>query len=203
MELHEALAQITAIRRQMAEGQVFRGYRALSTAFTGLVAFAAAAAQTLWVADPASTPNHYVLLWVAAAAASVVGVGTEMALRSLRSASPLQRQVTWLAVDQFIPSVVAGGLVTYVLTSFAPQSLWMLPGLWAVLFGLGVFASRRFMPASIFLPAAFYLLAGAVCLALPPRAALSPWTMGLTFGVGQLFTAAILYCTLERHHGRQ
>ncbi len=30
--------------------------------------------------------------------------------------------------------------------------------------------------------------------------ALSPWAMGLPFGVGQLAAAAVLYRTLERNH---
>src|SRR5688572_12868767 len=104
MELHEALAQISAIREQMARGEVFRGYRAATTAFTGVVAFAAAGAQALWLPDPAAdgaAPVAYVLLWVAAAAVSVAVVGAEMTARCIRSSSRLQRQITWLAVDQF------------------------------------------------------------------------------------------------------
>ena len=79
----------------------------------------------------------------------------------------------------------------------------MLPGLWAVLFSLGLFASRRFLPRGVFLIAGYYLLAGLFCLTLDPRAqALSPWTMGITFGAGQTLTALFLYWTLERGHGR-
>jgi hypothetical protein len=29
---------------------------------------------------------------------------------------------------------------------------------------------------------------------------LSPWAMGVPFGVGQLLAAAVLYWTLERNH---
>ena len=38
MELREALTQIAEIRQQMARGEVFRGYRAATTAFSGVVA---------------------------------------------------------------------------------------------------------------------------------------------------------------------
>jgi hypothetical protein len=31
----------------------------------------------------------------------------------------------------------------------------------------------------------------------------SPWAMALTFGVGQLLAAAVLYWNLERNHGRR
>jgi hypothetical protein len=75
--------------------------------------------------------------------------------------------------------------------------------MWAVLFSLGLFASRRFLTSGVFLIAGYYLLAGLVCLTLdPPAKALSPWTMGLMFGAGQALTAVFLYWTLERGHGR-
>jgi hypothetical protein len=96
---------------------------------------------------------------------------------------------------------VAGGLVTWAVADFAAEAVWMLPGLWAVLLGLGMFASRRFLPRGIAMPAGYYLLAGLYCLTLRD-AALSPWTMGTVFGAGQLLTAGVLYWSLERH-GRE
>ena len=54
--------------------------------------------------------------------------------------------MTMLAVDQFVPCLVAGALVTYAIGKFAGDIVWIMPGLWAVLFSLGVFASRRFLP---------------------------------------------------------
>src|SRR5437773_2740370 len=52
--------------------------------------------------------------------------------------------------------------------------------------------------------AAFYLLAGLVCLALAQgEHAFSPWAMGAVFGPGQLIGAAVLYWNLERQHEPQ
>ena len=45
MELREALTQITEIRLQMARTEVFRGYRAMPAAFSGVVALAAGLIQ--------------------------------------------------------------------------------------------------------------------------------------------------------------
>ena len=203
MHLDEALAQISEIRQQMARSQVFRGYRSATTGFTAVVAGVAAAAQAAWVTDPLLQLDRYLAVWCTAAVVSVAVVGLEMAVRSRRSGSPLQRQITWVVVDQFAPSLAAGGLLTYVIAQFARPAGWMLPGLWAILFSLGLFASRRFMPRGVFLIGGYYLLAGLVCLTLDPATrALSPWTMGVMFGAGQLMTAVFLYWTLERGHGR-
>ena len=204
MQLDEALAQISAIRQQMAQAQVFRGYRSATTAFTALVAVLAAAAQAHWVPDPARQLDAYLAVWCAAAVASIIVVGVEMVVRSRRSDSSLQRQITLVVVDQFAPSLAAGALLTYVVAEFARGAAWMLPGLWAILFSLGLFASRRFLPRGVFLLGGYYLLAGLACLTLEPATrALSPWTMGTMFGVGQLLTAGFLYWTLERGHGRR
>jgi hypothetical protein len=78
----------------------------------------------------------------------------------------------------------------------------MLPGLWAMLFSMGIFASRRLLPRGMELIGGFYLLAGLLCLALTPESSPPwPWTMALTFGTGQLLAAILLYVRLERGHG--
>jgi len=77
-------------------------------------------------------------------------------------------------------------------------------GLWAMLFSLGIFASFRLLPRATFWVAVYYLMASAFCLAWGQGEwAYSPWAMGLTFGVGQLLAAAVLYWTLERQHGEE
>ncbi len=200
MELRDALTQISEIRRQMARTEVFRGYRAVPVAFSGLLALAAAALQGAWIANPPEEMAAYLALWVGAAVVSAIGAGTEMALRARQSLSPWRREITWLAMEQFLPCLVAGGLLTFVLVEFATESLWMLPGLWQILFSLGVFASCRLLPRATFVVAVFYLASGLSCLALARGpAALSPWAMGLPFGFGQLLAAVVLYRTLERH----
>jgi hypothetical protein len=67
----------------------------------------------------------------------------------------------------------------------------MLPGLWQVLFSMGVFASCRFLPRQMFAVGVWYLAAGVTCLALG-SGAFSPWAMGLPFGFGQLMVATVL-----------
>jgi hypothetical protein len=78
----------------------------------------------------------------------------------------------------------------------------MLPGLWAICFSLGVFASCRLLPRPVFWVGVHYLVSGTIVLAIGNGTyALSPWLMAGTFGVGQLLAAGILYYSLERKEG--
>ncbi len=98
-----------------------------------------------------------------------------------------------MAVEQFLPAMLAGTLITVVLVHYAPTTVWMLPGLWQVLFALGIFSSCRFLPRTIVATGAWYLLTGLACLSLGDERALSPWAMGIPYVVGQMTVAAILY----------
>ena len=200
MELREALAQISEIRAQMARTETFRGYRAVPVAVSGLLALTAAAFQAIWIPDPAAALGAYLALWIGTAVVSAAAAGSEMIARARRSTSRWSRDITWLAIEQFVPCLVAGGLLTFVVVRFSPDSVWMLPGLWQVFFSLGVFASCRLLPRATFGVGVFYLAAGLATLALAQGdAALSPWAMGLPFGAGQLLAAFVLYRTLECH----
>ena len=96
-----------------------------------------------------------------------------------------------MAVEQFLPSAITGFFLTIVLVRFVPTAQWMLPGLWQIIFSLGVFSSCRFLPRPMLAAGAWYLLTGLTCLALDGNRALSPWAMGIPFGAGQLLVARI------------
>jgi len=202
MDLREALTQISEIRQQVARTETFRGYRAAPVAFSGVVAWTAAFCQHQWMPAPASDLLSYLALWVGAALLSMVVTGLFMWLHCWQSRLTVTRSNTALAVGQFLPCIVAGGLLLFVLFYHAPQTLWMLPGLWSILFSLGIFASWRLLPKATFWIAVHYLIAGILCLMFAQgEHAFSPWAMALPFGVGQLLAAATLYWTLERPHG--
>jgi hypothetical protein len=193
-ELDRALADITAIRSQLARGSEFRGYGPMTVAATGFMAVAAAAIQALWLPNPAADLLGYVVIWVATAAVSIVLIGIEMVARSRRIHSGLADAMIHAATEQFTPAGVAGALLTFVLFRFAPQSLWMLPGLWQIIFSLGIFASCRSLPRPMFVAGVWYLAAGLAGLAFANGAhAYSPWAMAVPFGIGQLLIAAVLY----------
>jgi hypothetical protein len=94
----------------------------------------------------------------------------------------------------FLPAAGAGACLALVVARFAPDEVWMLPGLWQVLVGLGLFASSRILPRAVQGVGAWYLLAGLAVLAVSAETrALSPWTMGLPFLLGQAWLAGIIH----------
>lgn len=195
-DLEKALADISEIRTQMARRTEFRGYGPATLAATGGLALLAALGQALWLPRPQAQVGLYIALWGATAVISVTLIGLDMVLRSRRIHSGLAQEMIWEAVEQFLPAGVAGGLLTLVLLQYSPDDLWMLPGLWQIVFSLGVFACCRFLPRAIFAVGIWYLIAGLACLVFAQGAhALSPWAMGVPYGLGQLLVAAIL----QRH----
>lgn len=202
MELHDALTQISDIRRQMARAQVFRGYRAATAAFSGVMALLAASVQQDWAPDPFEDVVPYLSIWGLAAFGSLFVVGVEIATRHMRSGSMLQRELSLATIECLTPCLVAGALLTLALAAYARSGMWLLPGLWSILFSLGLFACRRVMPVGILIPAGYYLLAGLLSITLAQgKDAFSPWAMVWTFGVGQFVTAGVLFCSQERRHG--
>ena len=183
----------------MARSEVFRGYRSITVGFSGIAGLSAAAIQRHWVASPEVQLGRYLSLWLGIAAASLIVAGAEIHWRARRTGSGLARGHTLLAVEQFLPCVVVGALLTLCIYRSAPHVSWMLPGLWSLVFGLGIFASYRLLPRPVFWVGSYYILCGCGCLVWGRGDnVLSPWQMGISFGGGQLLSAAVLYWTLER-----
>lgn len=192
-DLDKALADIFAIRSHIAAGTAFRGYGPATVAVTGGLALVTAILQHLWLDHPTDQPLIFFGTWAATGFVSAILIGIEMRARSRRHHLGLADTLIYQAVEQFLPAGVAGALLAVMLGKFAPETLWMLPGLWQLLVSLGVFASVRSLPRSVALGGAWYFMAGFTTLLLASQThTLSPWTMGVPFVVGQLLMAAIL-----------
>jgi len=198
-ELQQALSEIHSIRNQVARGTEFRGYGPASIASSGILAFLVAAVQVRWTAKHA-IPDIvlWVAIWAGTAAVAVLLTSVETFARARRVHTGFAREMIQSAAEQFLPAVMVGFLLTVVMMRFAGRDCWMLPGLWEVIFSLGVFASCRFLPRQMFGVGVWYLAAGLYCLAVGSSArALSPWMMGIPFGVGQLLVAGVLQFGFE------
>jgi hypothetical protein len=201
MELREALDQIDEIRQQMARTELFRGYRSLTVGFSGALALAAAAVQPSLI-GPENQLRDFLVLWLLVASASLLTAGVQLWRRVRLANSRLARQATLLAAEQFLPSIFVGAVVTLCVYRYAADAAWMLPGLWSLIYSLGIFASYRLLPRQVAWVGFYYVVAGAVCLIWGQGAgAFAPWLMALSFGGGQVLGAAVLYWTLEREDG--
>jgi len=191
-DLNEALAEIRQIRSQVARDTQFRGYGPASITASGVLALLVAAGQAHWMRNRANF-SAFAAVWIATALLSLAMVGVQTAVRARRVHSGLALEMIKSAVEQFLPALTVGLLLTTVVARAAPREVWMLPGLWQLLFSLGVFASCRFLPRQTFVIGVWYLVTGLATLVLQSGTrALLPWTMGIPFGVGQLLVAAIL-----------
>ena len=197
MDLPRALGQLADIHQQIAKGEVYRGYRSLPVAASGLMGLAAAWAQT--PALGASDPVGFVVYWtVIAACAGFVGA-SEIIYNYVVHDDRAARRQTKQVVGQFLPSMLAGAIITASFVHLSAALMPVLPGLWAICFGIGIFASRPYLPRASGWVALFYYAAGVALLwnARGPEP-LRAWWVGGTFGAGQLMAALVLYWNLER-----
>jgi hypothetical protein len=196
MELQRALSQISEIHAQVLRTEVFRGYRSLPMVVTGTIAMCAAAAQPS-LAPPVAVAD-YVSYWVLVSGICLSVCIVDL-VRGARVADRREfRRRSLPVVLQFVPAIAVGAALYLGLVG--GEAARLLPGLWALVYCLGVFASRPYLPRAVGWVAAFYFGAGLWLLwSADAHAIPSPWAMGLTFGMGQLLLAVVLHVNLERH----
>ncbi len=193
-DLDKALADILAIHNHIAAGTAFRAYGPAAVAATAGLAALTTGLQLVFLDDVDATPVLFVGGWLATALLAAAIIGIEMRARSHRHHSGLADAMIYQAVEQMLPSGIAGVALAAAMLRFAPETLWMLPGLWQLLMGLAVFASARSLPSTVRLGGAWYFVAGVGVLMFASRThALSPLLMGAPFVIGQSLMAAILY----------
>ena len=198
MDLTNALDRIEEIHAQMAKGEVFRGYRPVPVAVAGAVGLLAG-----WL-QPRLLPSGddgtaFLWYWVAVAALNVALIGGVIATGYRRAPAPFARRHTRRVLGQFLPCLAAGAAVSLALPALDPGLVRLLPGLWALLLGLGIFASRPYLARATGWVALFFLLAGSALLALPtPDLARLGALNGTVFGAGLLAAAVVLHLDLPR-----
>jgi hypothetical protein len=189
MEVRDALDQLDRIHDQLTKGVVYRGFRVPAVALVGCVGLLAAAVQR-WIVSP-NDPTAFVWYWSAiGATGAVLGIGAAVRSYFFRE-DDFERRRTRRVMGQFLPCVLAGGLLTLALArveAFIP----LLPGVWAMVFGLGIVAVRPHLPRAVGFIGLAYVLAGGLLLAwMPPEP--SGWSVGGVFGAGHLITAIALW----------
>ena len=187
MHVREAIDRLDQIHDQLTRSEVYRGFRVPSVAAVGVLGLLAVALQPL-------VPGvGFVWYWIAVAGAGGL-IGTAAALHAYAyREDEFDRRRTRRVMAQFLPCLLAGGAVTAGLAR-VPELVSFLPGLWAVLFGMGVIAARPHLPPAVGLVGLGYVAAGAaLLLRAVPGAEPSAWAVGGVFGVGHLATALVLW----------
>src|SRR5580658_4477109 len=123
-DLDKALADIFAIRSQIAAGTAFRRYGPAAVAVTGGLALVTALMQVLWLDDPTAHPLQFFGSWAATAGVSTTLIWIEMRARSRRHHSGLADAMILQAVERFLPAGATGATFGMVLWLFAPETLW-------------------------------------------------------------------------------
>jgi hypothetical protein len=195
-DVTRALEQIAEIHDHLARGEIYRGWRSLPVALSGLVGLAGALWQSMYPRP--FEPWSFTAYWTFVASVSLAVGCSEIAWRYTR-ATPRERRQTRCVIGQFLPALVAGAIATTALMRLSPALVVLLPGLWALLYGVAIFAARPYIPRASGWVALYFWSAGLILLWTADGVeSLSPWSVGATFGIGQLFGALALYWNLER-----
>ena len=198
MDVPQALERIEEIHAQIAKGEVFRGYRPVPVALAGVVGLLGGWLQPRLVPE-GDDGTRFLALWLGLAALNVAVNAAVIASGWARTPDPFLRRHTRQVVGQFVPCLVAGAAVSLALPAVNPGLARLLPGLWALLFGLGVFASRPYLARATGWVALWFVVAGTALLVFPP-ATLAGLGLahGAVFGVGLLGAAVVLHLDVPR-----
>jgi hypothetical protein len=179
-DLNDALTQISAIEASS------RGRRSSGATGPGTVAataLLAAAPPSRRASSSPSPMQHlvpYLVLWTCTATLCVALVAADMVARTRAVHGEQAHDMLLVALEQFVPAGVAGGLLTLILHTVAPDAAWLLPSIWQLFLALGVFASCRFLPPAMFWVGSWYLVSGLGTLVYARGVhALSPIPMGV------------------------
>ena len=193
----EALAKIEEIHHHLAKSGIYRGYRSFVVAFSGIIGILAAILQPLVVQGTDSFV--FVGYWGAVAGINLILCTVMILYRFLFRETRFEQQKTLTVLIQFIPMILAGCLVTPFLAFNGAATIPLLPGVWALLFGMGILNVRPYLTNHTLIPALFYFAGAGLLFYL--RYYDAHWLtagMGAVFGTGQLLSALVLYLGSER-----
>ena len=198
MDVPQALERIEEIHAQLAKGEVFRGYRPVPVAMAGAIGLVAGWVQPRLL--PAGDDGKaFLWYWLSVAALNLALIGGVIGAGYWRVPDPFARRHTRQVVGQFVPCMAAGAAISLTLPALDPGLVRLLPGIWALLLGLGIFASRPYLARATGWVGLFFVFAGTALLAFPtPELAGLGARNGAVFGLGLLAAAVVLHLDIPR-----
>ena len=213
MNIHQALSDIAEIRAQLDRTESYRGFRSATVGVSVLVLMLGAWVQSRLENQPLegiSLTDQYLLIWFWVAVVSAAMAIAEMWVRARVSGNRMVGRMHLALAGQIAPCLVVGFVVTLLVGMHAFEAnqigradtslIWALPGLWSMVYSLGLLNCRSHLPRQVVVVAVYFLLVGVFLLAYSWRVReAAGWQMLVSFGVGQALLSLILYWNLERH----
>ena len=192
MDVSRAIADLDEVRSRLAAVQRFRGLSGPAALASGLGALGTGAVQLAVIPHPAGAEDasRYVALWIACLAFALAVNYGAVAVWLARNWSSRTRTELRTAAFAIVPSITAGGVLTGAL--LARGEIGLLPGTWALCYGLGLIAARAMLPRGMIAIALSFAAVGSALLFSSGANALAWWVMPLTFGAGQIAIATLL-----------
>lgn len=179
-----AVENLTYIRSAMEKSARFTAIPGVGAIFVGVIGISAAV-----LANRQETEAAWLTTWLIAAAVAFVGAVIAAEGKAQRMGLSLASGPGRKFLMGFLPSVVAGVALTAVL---ARAELWdLLPGVWLLLYGVGIIAAGSASIPIVPISGLLYLLLGVATLVSPPG--MGDILMAMGFGVLHLFFGVIIY----------
>jgi hypothetical protein len=183
-----AMDNLRFIRETMAAAATFTAVSGWGTVIIGLTALVAAA-----IASATDSMTRWVFIWTCEAVLSVAISVYAMALKARAAGLPLWSEPARKIVFSFVPPLMVGALLT--LVCYEHSLIALLPGIWMLLYGVGVVAAGTFSVRIVPVMGLAFMAVGTVALFSPPS-----WTtacMAAGFGGLHLFFGGLI----ARRHG--
>src|SRR5512132_2497197 len=183
-----AMDNLRFIRETMEAAATFTAVSGWGTVVIGATAIGAAA-----LATTARDTRTWILIWLGEAALSVAISVYTRAWKARAAKLPLWSEPARKILFSFAPPMAGGALLTLVL--FEHGLVTLLPGIWMLLYGIGVVAAGTFSVRIVPVMGLAFMLVGTAALFAPPS-----WTtacMAAGFGGLHLFFGALI----ARRHG--
>jgi hypothetical protein len=183
-----AMDNLRFIRETMEAAATFTAVSGWGTVTIGVTAIGAALLSTF-----THSPTRWVFIWMCEACLSVAISVYTMALKARAAQLPLWSEPARKIVFSFAPPMIVGALLTQLFLERGLLSL--LPGVWMLLYGVGVVAAGTFSVRIVPVMGVAFMMVGTVALFAP-----ASWSTGCMiggFGVLHLFFGTLI----ARRHG--
>jgi len=203
MNIHQALSGIAQIRQQIDRAESYRGFRSATTALSGALAIVGGllmSKTTLCSAvfPAASETNLFLIGWIVIACISVAITCVEMIVRARRDESGLVWRMHGNIAIQIIPTFLVGVVMSWLLVTHSLTTV--LPGVWAMIYGLALIACVQHLPRSSRWVAIYFIVGGILAIVFnAPAIEGLHLQMMVLFGLGQLALGGILHWRMEQN----